>query len=229
MRPPWWARPTAAALFGTGGLWPVRVHGADAVPVTGPALFASNHTGFLDGPMLVAASPRWVQCLVKTEMFHPPLAPLLHSAGQIPVQRDRGDRVALGHALDVLAADGAIGVFPEGTRGRGDVGSVRLGVAWLALRSGAPVVPVACLGARRTGASPHGLPRVRTRLHVVFGTPRVLRPRPGVPGRQALAEAGATVQQWLAAHVAAAVDLTGQPLPDDLGATAEENARGEQP
>ena len=106
-------------------------------------------------------------------------------------------------------------MFPEGTRGRGDIASVRLGVAWLALRSGAPVVPVACLGTRRTGRSTASLPPPRTRPAVVFGPPFALEPAAGLPGRQALAAAGAALQSRLAAHVADAVRLTGRPLPDD--------------
>jgi 1-acyl-sn-glycerol-3-phosphate acyltransferase len=227
MRPPWWARPTAAVLFGVGGVWPAQVHGAHAVPATGGVIFASNHLGLLDGPMLVGRAPRWVQCLVKEEMFVGPLGMIMRSTGQISVRRDHGDRAALGRALDVLAGGGTVGVFPEGTRGRGDFGAVRLGVAWLALRSGAPVVPVACLGTRRTGESTHGLPAPRRRLDVVFGPPVQLDQRPDLPRRAALAAAGATLQHALATHVRDAVQLTGQTLPADLGWSAEEIARGE--
>jgi 1-acyl-sn-glycerol-3-phosphate acyltransferase len=225
MRPPWWARPTAAVLFGVGGVWPAQVHGAHAVPATGGVIFASNHLGLLDGPMLVGRAPRWVQCLVKEEMFVGPLGMIMRSTGQISVRRDHGDRAALGRALDVLAGGGTVGVFPEGTRGRGDFGAVRLGVAWLALRSQAPVVPVACLGTRRTGRGTSSVPRPRARLDVVFGEPFTLDPAPGVPGRQALALAGATLQYRLAAHVRGAVDLTGRPLPDDLGNADEDRAQ----
>jgi len=224
MRPPWWARPTAAVLFGGGGVWPARVHGADAVPGAGPVLFASNHLGLLDGPMVVGCAPRWTQCLVKEELFTTGLGPVLRATGQIPVRRDQGDRAALGRALDVLAGGGAVCVFPEGTRGRGDMGSVRLGLAWLALRSGAPVVPVACLGTRRTGRGTSSVPRPRVRPAVVFGEPFALRPEPGVPGRQALNLAGAALRGRLAAHVEAAVSRTGIPLPDDLGGPEDTRA-----
>lgn len=222
---PWWAPAAARLLF--GGIWPARVHGAALVPAEGPVLFASNHLGLVDGPLLVAVAPRWTRCLVKQEMFTGPGGLILRAAGQIAVNRSRGDRAALEQALAVLAGGGAVGVFPEGTRGRGDVGSVRQGIAWLALRSGAPVVPVACLGTRRTGESTSALPGVRRRLDVVFGAPVRLEPRPGVPGRVALSEASARVQAVMAAHVATAVELTGQALPDDLGWTPEQTARGE--
>jgi 1-acyl-sn-glycerol-3-phosphate acyltransferase len=226
--PPWWARPTAAVLFdGFGGVWPTRVHGADAVPAFGGVLFASNHLGFLDGPLLVGVAPRWVRCLVKSEMFHGVIGAVLRAAGQIPVHRDQVDRTALEAAVAVLRGGGAVGVFPEGTRGRGDVADVRLGIAWLALQAEVPVVPVACLGTRRTGESTHGLPAPRRRLDVVFGAPVSVEPPPGTSRRAALAAAGTTVQNVLAAHVREAVNLTGQTLPADLGWSAEEIRRGE--
>ena len=225
MTAPWWARSTAAVVF--GGIWPTRVHGAEAVPATGGVLFASNHLGFLDGPLLVGVAPRWVHCLVKSELFHGPVGAVLRAAGQIPVQRASVDRSALDTAAQILRDGGAVGVFPEGARGRGDVGEVRLGIAWLALRAGVPVVPVACLGTRLTGESTHGLPMPRRRLDVVFGAPVSLEQPPGTSRRAALEAAGAALQGALAAHVRHAIDLTGQALPVDLGWSAEEIARGE--
>jgi 1-acyl-sn-glycerol-3-phosphate acyltransferase len=224
-RIPFWGPAASWLLF--RALWPTRVHDAQLVPDRGPVLFASNHIGVLDGPMLVAVAPRFVHCLVKQEMFRGPIAVILRSAQQIPVDRGRGDRGALGTALALLAAGGTVGVFPEGTRGRGDVGEVRQGIAWLALRSGAPVVPVACLGTRRTGEPTTRPPWPGRRLDVVFGEPITLTAQAGVPGRVALAEASATLRDTMAAHVMRAQTRTGQSLPEDLGWTPDEIARGE--
>jgi 1-acyl-sn-glycerol-3-phosphate acyltransferase len=196
-------------------IWPTRVHGAELIPSAGPVLLASNHLAFLDGPMLFTAAPRTPRCLVKREMFGSKLGWLLRAMQQIPVDRSGADRTALQAALAVLATGDVVGVFPEGTRGRGDVGAVKQGIAWLALKSGAPVVPVACLGTRRTGESPHRLPRPRRRLDVVFGTPFRLVPAAGESGRDALRRAAEAVQAAMAEHVADAVRLTGQRLPDD--------------
>lgn len=225
MSRPWWAQPAAALLF--RAVWPVRVHGAQHVPGSGPVILASNHTAFLDGPMLVAVAPRWTTCLVKSEAFHGVPGAILRSAGQIPVERHTGDRAALTAALAVLESGGALGMFPEGTRGRGDVAAVQQGVAWLALRSGAPVVPVACLGVRRTGERTGSLPPPRRPLDVVFGAPVRVTAPDGVPGRTALVHATTTVRDALAEHVARAAELTGQTLPADLGWSAEQVARGE--
>ncbi len=225
MSRPWWARPAAALVF--GALWPVRVHGTQNVPASGPVILASNHTAFVDGPLLGAVAPRWTTCLVKAEAFTGFFGVMLRSAGQIPVVRHTGDRAALQAALGVLESGEVLGIFPEGTRGRGDVASVQQGVAWLALRSGAPVVPVAILGTRRTGESTNALPPPRRRFDVVFGAPVTVLAPDGVPGRTALAHATATVRDALSEHVAAAVAQTGQTLPEDLGWSDEQVARGE--
>ncbi|MFN8076407.1 MAG: lysophospholipid acyltransferase family protein [Kineosporiaceae bacterium] len=207
--------PASVALFRL--VWPARVHGVDLVPSSGPVVLAGNHLGVLDGPLLVATCPRWTSCLVKAEMFDGPLGAVLRAAGQIPIVREGADRTAMATALHRLRGGGVVGVFPEGTRGRGDVSQARAGAAWLALRSGAPVVPVAVLGTRRTGESTSRPPRPRP-VHIVFGDPVALTPAVGTgaaTGRTALAAATDQVRAALAAHVTRAVALTGQRLPDD--------------
>ncbi|MGZ6826936.1 MAG: lysophospholipid acyltransferase family protein, partial [Mycobacteriales bacterium] len=138
------SRPFGRVLF--RALFRLEVRGTEHVPSRGPVLLAGNHTGFLDGPLLFALSPRPASFLAKSELFVGPVAHALGRLGQIPVHRGRPDRAALRAGLAVLAGDGALGVFPEGTRGAGELESVSDGLAYLALRSGAPVVPVAVVG-----------------------------------------------------------------------------------
>ncbi len=207
--------------------WRVHVHGAELVPRTGPVVLASNHAGFLDGPMLVGLSPRGVHCLVKSEMCRGPLGMVLRAGGQIAIRRDRADRSALQAALGVLARGGVVGIFPEGSRGRGDMAEVRAGIAWLAVRSGAMVVPVACLGTRRTGESPHRLAPFGRRLDLVFGAPVDVTPQEGASGRQALATAAESIRRVLAEHVRAAAEATGQELPQDDPLAVRRGAEGD--
>jgi 1-acyl-sn-glycerol-3-phosphate acyltransferase len=171
------------------------------VPTEGPVLLASNHTSFLDGPLVFGLAPRPVHFLVKTEMFHGLTGWFLDRFGQIPVDRSGVDRAALHSALEVLRAGGAVGVFPEGSRGLGDVASVHEGITWLAMHSGAPVVPVACLGTRAPDDRAGRPPRPLQRVAVAFGEPMELVARPGVPRRVASRELTEDLRQVLAAHV----------------------------
>jgi 1-acyl-sn-glycerol-3-phosphate acyltransferase len=106
-----------------------------------------------------------------------------------------------------------VGIFPEGTRGAGDASSVRAGVAWLAVNSGAPVVPAACLGTRLPGDSRSHVPGPRSKLHVVFGDPITLDTAVGTSRRDRMNSAMERIGAGLSAHVRHAVDLTGVPLP----------------
>lgn len=206
-------------------IWNTRVVGADLVPATGPVLLAANHTGLVDGPLVLGVAPRPLHVLVKEEMFVGPVGWVLRAAGQIPVDRT-GGRAALVTALAVLRRDGGVGVFPEGNRGRGDATSARAGVAWLALNGHAPVVPVAVLGTRRTGDRLSRVPGFRRRLYVEFGAPVVVERPDGVRGKAALDAANEQIRSALATLVTAAVDRSGIALPVD---GPERPGRGDAP
>lgn len=209
-------------LFGV--LYRVAVVGRDRVPADGPVVFVANHAGFLDGPMLPALAPRPTSVLVKREMFTGPLGAFLTFVGHIPVTGNSGDRQALLAAVAILQAGGAVGIFPEGTRGRGDVAAVQQGAAWLAQQGHAQVVPVAFLGTRATGASKGSLPRLRTRMVVEFGEPLELPADPGRTGRQRLAGASDRVQTALATHVRESEQRHQVFLPADDGRRGAEPA-----
>lgn len=202
-------------------LYRVHVVGRDRVPRTGPVVFVANHVGFLDGPMLPGLAPRPTAVLVKREMFRGLLGWFLTWIGHIPVTRNSGDRQALTAAVAVLQGGGAVGIFPEGTRGRGDVAAVQQGAAWLAQQGSARVVPVAFLGTRTTGASKGSLPRPRTRVVVEFGDPVDLGAAPAVvaatSGRQRLAAATDVVRETLSSHVRESQDRHRVFLPEDDG------------
>lgn len=200
-------------------VWDTRVIGADRVPRTGGVLIAANHVGVLDGPVLHGAAPRGTHVIVKEELFRGPLGVLLRLAGAIPVDRS-GGRGALVAALGVLRRGGAVAIFPEGNRGQGDASSSRAGVAWLAVTSGAPVIPVALLGTRRTGESVDHVPRPRRRFVVEFGEPMVFERPAGMSGRLAVAQASEELRSALAGHVRAASARTGIDLPFDAPAEA---------
>ncbi|MTE18395.1 1-acyl-sn-glycerol-3-phosphate acyltransferase [Streptomyces sp. TRM43335] len=193
------------------GLWRPRVLGAWRIPATGPVILAVNHTHAVDGPLLMGTAPRPVHFLIKKEAFVGPLAPFLHGIGQVAVDRTTADRSAITRALAVLEHGGALGIFPEGTRGEGDFASLRSGLAYFALRSGAPVVPVAVLGTAGTrGRAIPALPPLRSRVDVVFGEPFEAGDGSGRRTRAALDEATVRIGKRLTAHLADARRTTGR-------------------
>lgn len=123
--------------------------GVEHVPREGPCLIASSHLSVVDPPMTAVAIPsRQVYFMAKKELFSIPiLSCLLRSYGTFPVERGAGNPQALERAAALLGRGRVVGLYPEGTRSRdGRLGRGRLGVAQLALRTGAPVVPAAVFG-----------------------------------------------------------------------------------
>jgi 1-acyl-sn-glycerol-3-phosphate acyltransferase len=193
--------------------WRVRTTSAHLVPTDGPLLLAAQHSAFLDQFLLLATAPRPVHVLSAPAAYAPPFGSALRAAAQIPYDMDVPDRTALRTALAVLEEGGAVGIFPEGAVGAGDVRHVHHDVAYLAARSGARVVPVAILGARPEGGGQDALPRLRARIDVVFGEPVDIRVE-GDPSRRAvLARSGERMRQVLADHVRTACARTGAGLP----------------
>ncbi|GAA2922742.1 lysophospholipid acyltransferase family protein [Streptomyces mexicanus] len=193
------------------GLWRPRVLGAWKVPATGPLIFAVNHSHNIDGPMVMGVAPRPTHFLIKKEAFVGPLGTFLTGIGQLQVDRSSADRTAIARALGVLRAGGVLGIFPEGTRGEGDFASLRAGLAYFAVRSGAPIVPVAVLGsAERRGRLVGALPPLRSRIDVVFGEAFEAGEGDGRRTRRALDEATERIQKRLTAHLENARRLTGR-------------------
>ncbi|MEU7577384.1 lysophospholipid acyltransferase family protein [Streptomyces sp. NPDC041068] len=193
------------------GLWKPRVLGAWRVPASGPVILAVNHSHNVDGPMVMGVAPRPTHFLIKKEAFIGPLGSFLHGIGQLKVDRSVADRTAITRALGVLDQGGVLGIFPEGTRGDGDFASLRAGLAYFAVRSGAPIVPVAVLGStERRGRLIKQLPPLRTRVDVVFGDPFEAGDGSGRRTRKALDEATVRIQERLTAHLENARRLTGR-------------------
>jgi 1-acyl-sn-glycerol-3-phosphate acyltransferase len=149
----------------------MRLSGLEHVPREGPVLVAGNHTGFLDGPLVMSWFPRPLRVLTKVQIYKGVVSSYLHHIGQIPLDRDVPDRSALRLCLRELEAGRAVGIFPEGTRGAGELREVKDGVAYLAAHSQAPIVPVACFGTQ--AALPKGArwPDRHAPVSIVFGAP----------------------------------------------------------
>jgi 1-acyl-sn-glycerol-3-phosphate acyltransferase len=202
--------------------WDLTVRGAEHVPLEGPVVVVANHIGFLDGPLMAIVSPRPVHVLTKREMYDGRLGGFLHLSGQIPVHREGPDPHAVKAALHVLREGHAIGVFPEGTRGAGDVAHVKPGAAYLAMASGAAVVPLVFLGTRMRGGSTNSLPPPRSPVVMTFGPPLAVERHPW-PRRQPETHAlSARIREALLATLAEAQDATGMTLPGPIPGTDKE-------
>ncbi|HET7119996.1 MAG TPA: lysophospholipid acyltransferase family protein [Solirubrobacterales bacterium] len=114
----------------------IQVEGLEAVPADGPLLIVGNHDSHWDPVMvgIAALKRRQIRALAKSDLWKVRgLAPVLNGMGQIPIERGKGDAEALSRAIEALRAGVCIGVFPEGTRSRGEVLRARSGVGRLAL------------------------------------------------------------------------------------------------
>jgi 1-acyl-sn-glycerol-3-phosphate acyltransferase len=181
----------------------LRVIGTENLPTEGPALLAGNHIGFLDGPLVMIMLPRPSAILIKSEIYKAPLSYILNFARQIPIHRGTPDRTALRAGLAVLDAGGVLGMFPEGTRGSGEVASVQHGIGYLALHGNCPVVPVVCKGTAQALPKGKVLPQWRAPIDVVFGPPFTIDV-PGDPrARSTIAAAAEQVRLGLLDHVRA--------------------------
>lgn len=170
----------------------LQVRHRKRIPPSGPVVVVANHSAMVDGPLLYGLLGRRAAFLIKQEMFHGPLGWILPRIGQLPVRRGEVDRAPLLTAVRLLRHDGVVVVFPEGTRGAGDVADAQQGAAWLARNAGATMLPVAIRGTRRPSGSNR---RFRPRVDVLVGEPFAVPPG---KGRAALVIATGEVRNRLA-------------------------------
>jgi len=193
----------------------LRIHHADRVPLTGPVLLTPNHVGYLDGPLLVGVAPRPVHAMVKLEMFQGRTGRLLNSTGQIPLDRFAVDVNAVKLALRALRDGKVVAIYPEGSRGPGDALYVKRGWAYLALATGAPLVPVATFGTRLPGESIEAVPPRGARIDIVYGEPITVEPRPWPRRAGEVRTLTQELQRILAAHVVSSARMVGAPASPD--------------
>jgi 1-acyl-sn-glycerol-3-phosphate acyltransferase len=174
-------------------VWRPTVEGVDNVPATGPVLLASNHLSFFDSVVIPVVAPRKVVFLAKDDYFNGTglkgraQRAWFEGLGMVPVDRDdtRAALDSLNIALEVLGRGEAFGLYPEGTRSRdGRLYRGKVGVAQLALQSGAPIVPVGLIGTDKLQPVGSTMPKL-AKVTIRFGEPiRVTGEYDGVaPGR----------------------------------------------
>ncbi len=173
----WFFHPGAALIGGAARLlWGLKAEGVEHVPRTGSFILVSNHCSNLDPPFIGWATGhqvgRVIHFMAKIEMrswFF--IGWLATQSGTFFVRRGEGDRNAQRFSLEALADGRPIAIFPEGTRSRnGHLTEFKSGAAFLAIRSGAPILPVAISGSHRLFPDGSKIPHA-TRLVVRIGEP----------------------------------------------------------
>lgn len=155
----------------------LEVEGLETLPAEGPALVVGNHDSHWD-PVTVGVAAirrRQIKALAKSTLWDVwGLSPVLDGMGQIPIERGAGDAGALSRAIEELREGACIGVFPEGTRSRGEVLRARSGLGRLALE--VPEAKLVCVAIEGT-SDMTGFPR-RPRLRTRFFEPAGGQARP---------------------------------------------------
>lgn len=202
--------------------------GVDNVPSTGAVIIAGNHLSVADEVFTPLAAKRQVHYLAKSEYFTTPgakgwvMAQFFGGMGLVPVNRDATAAAAasLDVCVEVLRQGKAFGIYPEGTRSEdGRLHKFRTGVARIALRSGAPVVPVGLVGTRRVHAPGQRMWRIAP-VSVRFGAPLDFSGRPED-------ERSARMLREITEQIRQAVqDLTGQDYVDRYGSATKGDGQG---
>jgi 1-acyl-sn-glycerol-3-phosphate acyltransferase len=163
-----------------------QVDGLENFPSQGPAILMINHIAFIDPIVIIHVVPRNIVPLAKIEVYSYPVIGILPRIwGVIPVRREEFDRRAVQQVLEVLKAGEIVLVAPEGTRSP-QLSQGKEGIAYLASRSGVPVIPVAIDGTI-------GFPTFRLSkrwrgpgAHVTFGKPFCFHSEVAHPGKEEL-------------------------------------------
>ncbi len=167
-------------------LYRIELSGSDNVPRQGGFIAMMNHIYFIDPVLVGALAPRPIVIMSKIENYKNPVAALaLRLYGTFPVHRGELDLNAIRTALSLIEKGHGLLMAPEGTRSKiHSLQEGRDGLAWLAVRSALPVVPVALSGHERLGSNVRRLRR--TPFRITFGEPFVLQADPGLPQRPQL-------------------------------------------
>ncbi len=143
----------------------LRFEGVENLPKQGGVVYASNHRSYADPVIVSLKIKKRCTYMAKEELFKNPLFSLLIRAfGAFPVQRGKGDMNVINNSISKLQSGKNLVIFPEGTRSKdGKVGSGKTGVALIAAKSNAQVIPV--------GIVYEGKLSFRKKVVVRYGTP----------------------------------------------------------
>lgn len=201
----------------------VRITGAHRVPRRGAVLIVANHGGIVDATLLATVSPRPVRVVSSGGVLPGVWQRTSSATGRIVVDDDPS--AAMRAAVDALTSGNAVAIFPEGELPEMASQTLRPilpGAAYVQVRSGAPVLPVALLGTH--GERPTDPPRLRSPIDIVFGEP-FMPPSPTDPcSRAAILDVAEAIRQRLADHLVLAQARTARVAVPGLAVPGEDDA-----
>ena len=158
------------AYFST--LYDFTVSGFEQVPASGPLVFAANHVSFYDPPVIGCRIPRRINYFARDTLFRGLFGTALLRIGTIPVARQNAEVKSLKAIFKALKADGAVAIYPEGTRSPdGQLAEPKPGAGMIACKSGASIIPTRVFGTYEAFGRHRKFPKIGGRLHVTYGPP----------------------------------------------------------
>lgn len=194
----------AVARFGLSAMARVGVEVEGELPRHGPLIVVANHMSNADPPLvagwLTPMLGRQMHILAKEALFVGPVGAVLRRLGATPVRSGGSDMEAFRVARGILDRGEILCIFPEGTRSPdGVMAEPKPGVAMLATRSGAPILPVGVSGSDRFLGRGRRFPRIGTRITLRVGTVFTVTLDPSLPRRQAMQRASDEIMSRVAA------------------------------
>lgn len=153
-------RPIITVLFKT--LYRPKIMGIENISNSGRLILAGNHTNNFDSALLISSTKRNIHFLAKVELFKGIKKLLFSNMGLIPVYRNGKDQKALQTAYKYLENNKVIGIFPEGTFGKGKILPFKMGAVKMAYETNSKIVPFAIKGTYKLFSRD---------LKIVFGKP----------------------------------------------------------
>lgn len=146
------------------------VSGMENVPLTGSVIFAANHVSFYDPPAIGAKVQRHINYFARDTLFRGTFGKALYKLEAIPVAREQADVASLKAIFRALKNEGAIAIYPEGTRSEdGTLQEPKPGAGMIACKSRATVVPTRLFGTYEVFGRHHKLPKVGGPIHITYG------------------------------------------------------------
>ncbi|KRP36233.1 MAG: hypothetical protein ABS34_08290 [Opitutaceae bacterium BACL24 MAG-120322-bin51] len=146
--------------------------GKSDVPLTGSAIFAANHISFYDPPAIGAQVHRQFNYFARDTLYKGWFGKALHKLDTIPVARENADIKSLKAIFKALKDNGAVAIYPEGTRSLdGKLAEPKAGAGMIACKSKATVIPTRIFGTFEVFGRQHKIPSLGGSIHIAYGPP----------------------------------------------------------